>query len=120
MTVTQCARGGHRLDQALWQHRIANPQAGKQRFGEGADIKGPVMGIEPLQTGGGLSGIMKFTVIVIFEDEGVVTLRPVDQLQSPLQWERCAGRKLMGWRDKNTPRRFGIADDSGKRHTLLV
>jgi hypothetical protein len=43
------------------------------------------MGIEPLQTGGGLSDIMKFTVIVIFENEGVVTLCPVYQLQSPLQ-----------------------------------
>lgn len=85
VTVKQCAGGGHWLYQALRQHRIANPQAGKQRFGEGADIEGSVMGIEPLQTGGGLSDIMKFTVIVIFENEGVVTLCPVYQLQSPLQ-----------------------------------
>lgn len=101
MPVEEGTRDRHRLHELRRQHGIADPQARKERFGEGADIDRPVMLIESLHAGHRLPGIVEFAVVIVFDDPGLMPRGPLDQGQAPIERQRRAGRELMGGRQRN-------------------
>ena len=102
--VQQRARRRHGRDQRRRQHHVADAQAGKQRFGEGADIDRPFLRIQALHAGGGLAGVVEFAVIVVLDDPGLAPPRPVDHRQPAFQRQRGAGGELVRGRHGYTAR----------------
>ena len=95
VAVKQCARDGHWLHQLRRQHGVPDPKPRKEGFREGADVDGPVMRIEALHARCRFAGIMKFTVVIVLNDPGLMSRRPFDERKTTIQRQRRPGRELM-------------------------
>ena len=87
VAIQQGTRNRHRLDELRRQHDITETQAGKERFGEGTDVNGTVVMIQPLDTGGRAAGLMELAVVGVLDNPGLMRLCPFDQGKASLEGE---------------------------------
>ena len=72
----------------------AQTQTRGERLAGGAGVGHPV-GAEPLHRADGLPVVAVFRVVVVLDDQGVLSIGPVDERRAPLGREHGAGRVLV-------------------------
>ncbi len=70
-------KGRHR---AGGHHHVAETQRRHHGFAEGAHVDHPILKIEAFQRRQHLAGVVKFAVVIILDDPGVILPGPVKQL----------------------------------------
>ncbi len=70
------------IDQVARNDQVAQAQRRKQYFAEGADVDHAGIGIQALQGCNGHASVAIVAVVVVLDDPGAGTLRPVQQLQA--------------------------------------
>jgi hypothetical protein len=61
------------------RHQISEPQRRKQRFGKGADIDHPAIGIDALERGKRLIAEIEIAVVIILDDKGIGGLGGIEK-----------------------------------------
>ena len=67
------------FEQALGQHQVAQAHAGREDLGERSRIDDPVGLVNRLKRGDGHLTVTILAVVIVFDDKGIVGLRPLDQ-----------------------------------------
>src|SRR5262249_48798926 len=91
-TIANC---GETFDQVSWNHDITEPQRREQCFAEGPDIDNAGVAVQALQGSDRHARIAVFAVVIVFDDPGPGTVRPIEKLQTAPGAHGRAKRKLM-------------------------
>ena len=86
---------GKRADGAGGHHHVPHAQRWHDGFAEGAHKDHPVMLVEAFQRRQHFAGVVKFAVIIIFDNPRLVLAGPVEQLLLARQRERDRQRALV-------------------------
>ena len=77
------------------QYHVRNLDRRKQRGREGAEVNDALMMIQPLQRRDRFSEIAQLAVIIVLDDQALISNRPVDQLVPSADRHHRARRKLI-------------------------
>ncbi len=83
------------LHQCVGERGKAEPQRGRQRLGERADVGHPTRAIEPVERIERSVGVAELGVVVVLDDRRVVLLGERQQLLPPREAHRGARRRLV-------------------------
>ena len=98
----QLPPGDRRVDQGFGQRHEAEPERGRQRLGERADVGDPAGSIEPMQWLERAIGVPELRVVVVLDDRGVVPVGERQQRAPPGEAHGDPARRLV--------RRGGVDD----------
>ncbi len=93
--VDQLARRQHRFAQACRRQQVAEAQLGEEGLGKGPEVGHLAVPVEAAQRLQRTPVEAVLAVVVVLDDQRPVALRPVQQLQAPLQAHRHAQRELV-------------------------
>ena len=79
--VHRIADCGEVRDEILRDHDVAETQRREQHLAERADIDDPAVSVQPLERGDRRAAIAVLAVVVVLDDPGSVSLRPVEELE---------------------------------------
>src|SRR5262249_39746530 len=68
------------------------------------NVDDDAVAIDPLQRGQRAAVVAELAVVIILEDPGVASTRPLEQLYSALERQRCSERRLPRGSDVDHPR----------------
>lgn len=78
------------------------------------------MRVESLDAGCGLTRIVEFTIVIVFDDPSLFTGRPIYQCEAAVQAEFRSGWKLMGRRQKDRFSFLRVINELFHHDTLMV
>src|SRR6185312_10060047 len=97
MPVNVDARAPECIHQRWRHHKIPKSQGWEQSFTERANVKDSSCVIHSLERRLRTSAVAVFSIVVIFENPGVVVFCPFQELLPPLKAHGDAERILMRW-----------------------
>ena len=98
--IDRLAHGEKAIEQVGRDHHVADAHRGKEHLAERPDIDHARVGIEPLEGRDGTALVAILAVVIVLDDPGTRTLRPLEEFQTSPQTHGPAQRKLMRWRDE--------------------
>ena len=125
LPVGEVARGGERRHQIFRQHRVAEPQRGKQQLTEGAEIDHPAGAVEPLQRRQHPPRRLKLALVIVLDHPDPGRGGPGEQRDAAGERHRHAERVLARRRGVDEAGRtlvgcFGVLRPGGDVESLRV
>src|SRR3569833_1600274 len=93
--------GSKSLAQIGWNHQVTKAQRREQCLAESSDVDHARVPVQSLQRRDRRAFIAVLAVVVILDDPGSGSLRPIEQLQSSRSAHGHTQGKLMRWNDKS-------------------
>jgi len=95
LPVAEPLGGKKSAHQALGRDDVADAKRGKDGAREGTDVDDAAFLVESLEGFERLAVVAKLAVVVVFDNDGVATLGPIEKSQAPGERQYHAGGELV-------------------------
>src|SRR6516164_4230159 len=120
MYVAQSSRANKSVDQRPRNNEVPQAQRREKYFAESSEINNPLLAVESLKSRQWPARVAKLTVVVIFQDPRIGTIRPVEQSQSTRHTHRDAERVLVRGSDVRETGPVPFFCDAREVHPLFI